>query len=790
MTQDDWKVVSREHVLTAIEEFDALKDDFPAAKSTFLPYNGKSYPAKHIRGMAYKAATGRELRKQDYAGGMGTVRFFLKRGFDINYHGQLLRGDAAQEVAQSIPSRKKASAAPAPPPTVKTPSEASQQRPPSMPREPLAQSDVGDSLIRVPQKGVIEQKNALQLLLNRLYDGDVVCEKTFDWMKTPSVIDGYYARVRDALQDYRGDTEFAKKGVSLRCDFVVESQQLIIEYDERQHFSKAREAALCAYSEQPLDYDRDRWIAACQKINAKDNSPKNRDEIRAYYDSVRDIAAYENEYHLIRIMHGQEDFTSDDALEYLKSLLPPSLRSKTDEPIPFQQPLKPEPAIVYPARGKAQGLKVALYIQTDEVRDLLHFNAAMRRAKHADADILVFPETCYTPFIKKFQRADMGNADDVADMYDRCLSLSRSIGKAVIVNSDDRYGTIFSIYANAFARENETTSAHYVKHTMTGFSAFDFDNYRELASEYFTPVRLKGHKIGMTICYDCNHPMFSRMHALNGADILINSTGGDVVYDKWYKYNQVRSIETGCFSFVAMGGFGKVEHPHCYAMGFSPTGKEMSPIACLGADDTPLHNTGGAIYLYDTGLDDGSVGVDKRLDQKTSTNKRSQFEIQASTPSSVLKSAKLVENGIYVLPYGSESIVFCVVEGEDIFKPEAFLPLLYSDTLKQYRNKRYIILNQWAALDDGLFRSKLSATLKVRAMENYCAVILTSDSGSLCYQCGQNRTAQVVAPLNGVFGIDLKRAGGPDSIWEDKRGMKRQWRNNVEWLISQMAAKQ
>ena len=25
MTQDDWKVVSREHVLTAIEEFDALK---------------------------------------------------------------------------------------------------------------------------------------------------------------------------------------------------------------------------------------------------------------------------------------------------------------------------------------------------------------------------------------------------------------------------------------------------------------------------------------------------------------------------------------------------------------------------------------------------------------------------------------------------------------------------------------------------------------------------------------------------------------------------------------------
>ena len=84
------------------------------------------------------------------------------------------------------------------------------------------------------------------------------------------------------------------------------------------------------------------------------------------------------------------------------------------------------------------------------------------------------------------------------------------------------------------------------------------------------------------------------------------------------------------------------------------------------------------------------------------------------------------------------------------------------------------------------YRTTLSAILKVRAMENFCAVILSSQNITKCYQCGNNRTAQVVKAVNGKFGIDLSRTGGPETIWKDKQGMKASWRDNIEWLIKSM----
>ena len=162
-----------------------------------------------------------------------------------------------------------------------------------------------ENKVVIPSKKVIEQKNALQLILNRLFDGDIVCEKTYPWLKTPEIINGTYKKLYDALSSYRGDTTFAKKNITLRCDFVCESQKLIIEYDERQHFSEARRISLESYRDIPVLYDRSLWIKACKDIGARDNAPVNRDEIRAYYDSIRDIACYEHGYKLLRIMHAE-----------------------------------------------------------------------------------------------------------------------------------------------------------------------------------------------------------------------------------------------------------------------------------------------------------------------------------------------------------------------------------------------------------------------------------------------------------------------------------------------------
>lgn len=79
----NWDIVKKEHVLQALKRFDASAEKFPEPRNTFLIVNNRSYPAKHIRGIAYKVATEHAVSKNDYSGGEETARFFRQRGFVI-----------------------------------------------------------------------------------------------------------------------------------------------------------------------------------------------------------------------------------------------------------------------------------------------------------------------------------------------------------------------------------------------------------------------------------------------------------------------------------------------------------------------------------------------------------------------------------------------------------------------------------------------------------------------------------------------------------------------------------
>ena len=104
------------------------------------------------------------------------------------------------------------------------------------------------------------------------------------------------------------------------CDIVLDDQKLIIEYDENQHFSEARKITLESYPENILlNYSKQEWIDACKKIRAKDNNPIDRDEKRAFYDTVRDIEAFNHCYTLVRIKHGDVDWEAEGAEKDIKS---------------------------------------------------------------------------------------------------------------------------------------------------------------------------------------------------------------------------------------------------------------------------------------------------------------------------------------------------------------------------------------------------------------------------------------------------------------------------------------
>jgi very-short-patch-repair endonuclease len=721
MPKINWMGITREDVIKAIEIFLAENPKYPNSKSTFIIYNGEKLPAKHIRGMAYKVAYGKEISKNDFGGGMETVRFFERLGFEVLYTAKYVETNTV--IKQKQLDQKAINKA-----------EIEQSRPLK------AEKQILMGKIKIASKGVIKQKNALQLLLNKMFNGDIVCEKTFPWLKTPDLIQGDYENLYKALSEYRGDKAFAKRNVQLRCDFVCESEKLIIEYDERQHFTEARKISLLSYLDIPVHFDRELWIRACNDIQAKDGQPVNRDEARAYYDSIRDIEASKHGYKLIRIMHGQIDFEAIEAEESLKKLLNVEQEVKKDS-----------------KSLTKDSLKVALYLQTDELKNKVDFTKAIEVVKKSNFDIFVLPEFSYCHFHSLLTNSDIRKEEDLNNIFNACLNFSEEIGKAVILSSVDKYGIIFSVFANSFADETETTNALYIKHTKTSYSSFELENYRELSKSMFEPILFKGYRIGMTICYDCNHSLFSRMYGIKGVDIIINSTGGN----------------------------GKVSTPHSYVYGFNPNGKELKPQNIM-KKTTELNSPGG-IYVYDTSLDDGGTSQDTSLNQTKTFNKNYHIEIPVAGVDKILSQSKILADGIYVYKLKDKNVIFCLVEGNDILKPEKVLSLLYTKELKKISNKRYIIVNKHKYIEDEFFENKLSVVLKVRSMENFCAVILESDNINQCYQCGKNRTSQVLLSRNMKFAIDLDRTSGPEAIWGNKDGMKAGCRENAEWLINEMS---
>ena len=87
MSKFDWSAITRDDVIKAIDNFYRYEVDCPKSRSTFLIYNGKKLPAKHIRGMAYKVHFGKEISKEDYSGGIETKLFFERLGFEVSYTG-------------------------------------------------------------------------------------------------------------------------------------------------------------------------------------------------------------------------------------------------------------------------------------------------------------------------------------------------------------------------------------------------------------------------------------------------------------------------------------------------------------------------------------------------------------------------------------------------------------------------------------------------------------------------------------------------------------------------------
>jgi hypothetical protein len=96
--------------------------------------------------------------------------------------------------------------------------------------------------------------------------------------------------IHEAILRHRGFVNFVKSKKLPGIDFFMPRKNLIVEFDESQHFTKPRDISLSLYPDNnKYGFSVSRWRALCHELNKRDNDPPYRDEQRAWYDTLRDF---------------------------------------------------------------------------------------------------------------------------------------------------------------------------------------------------------------------------------------------------------------------------------------------------------------------------------------------------------------------------------------------------------------------------------------------------------------------------------------------------------------------
>ena len=135
-------------------------------------------------------------------------------------------------------------------------------------------------------------------LLTALYPDACHRDHAFPWPSTPEAYRGtrtgaVLQRIFEALRDHRGYGDFIRTAQMPPCDYHlnnIASPGFILEFDERQHFTRPRAIALGLYPRDlRMGFPVGEWLRLCAVLDERDPEPPDRDERRAWYDTLRDL---------------------------------------------------------------------------------------------------------------------------------------------------------------------------------------------------------------------------------------------------------------------------------------------------------------------------------------------------------------------------------------------------------------------------------------------------------------------------------------------------------------------
>jgi hypothetical protein len=162
-------------------------------------------------------------------------------------------------------------------------------------------------------------KARVRELLAAIY-GDCRANHQFPWPSHPqdyvnTAIGSLLEQIRIDLGEWRGHRDFIKSAQMPPCDYFIPDPPFIVEFDENQHFSRARLITLNNYPDNAQSgFSISRWRELCHELDAKDNKPFDRDERRGWYDVLRDWVPQVHGFApTVRLYAGEFDWCTLDA---------------------------------------------------------------------------------------------------------------------------------------------------------------------------------------------------------------------------------------------------------------------------------------------------------------------------------------------------------------------------------------------------------------------------------------------------------------------------------------------
>ena len=190
-----------------------------------------------------------------------------------------------------------------------------------------------------------------------------------------------------------------------------------------------------------------------------------------------------------------------------------------------------------------------------------------------DIDLLVFPELTLTGFTMRSKRfAEKIDGDSIrffsalADKYS-----CHVIAGFIEVDQEKYYNTLIHLSAQ------ETPVSIYRK--IHPFS-FTGENRHYASGHQPTITKVKGLRIGLSICYDLRFPELFRRYAKERVDIIVNIANWPVDrIEHWYTLLKARAIENQCYvvGVNRVGSDKSLDYPGWSSV-FNPFGDE---ILCL-----------------------------------------------------------------------------------------------------------------------------------------------------------------------------------------------------------------